>query len=148
MFERLKSFFGGSSDHEAMDTGGHAVLAQLDIQAAQLAHENWKVRLQAYLEGRSNEQFSPEVICFDDRCDLGKWIHGEAQQRMGKYPGFTALVGHHKMFHYAASNVVSQYQAGHVEEARKTLDGVFAHHSHAVVESLDLLAQVARSRKH
>lgn len=148
MFERLKNFFGSSETHEAMDTGGHAMLAQLDIQAAQMAHENWKVRLQAYLDGKSTEKFSPEVICFDDRCDLGKWIHGEAQQRMGKYPGFTALVGHHKMFHYAASNVVSQFQSGHADAARKTLDGVFSHHSHAVTESLDLLAHIARDRVH
>jgi len=148
MLEMFTHFFGHSStDKHVIDSDDHRVLEQLDIRAAQAAHENWKVRLSAYLDGKSNENFAPEVVCFDDRCDLGHWIHGEAKQRLGKYPGFTALMGHHKMFHYAASNVVSMQQAGHPEEARKQLNGVFAQQSAAVMASLDMLAELAARRK-
>ncbi|MBI5276161.1 MAG: CZB domain-containing protein [Burkholderiales bacterium] len=147
MFEALKRFLGGAPEHTELDSGSQKALELLDIEAAKAAHLNWKIRLHAYLEGKSNENFAPEVICFDDRCDLGKWIHGEGKQRLGRFPGFTALVSHHKMFHYDASNVVSQFQAGHAAEARKTLEGVFAQHSRSVVESLDTLAHLSRPRR-
>jgi len=119
----------------------------LDIQVAISAHENWKIRLQAYLDGKSSEAFNADVICFDDRCDLGKWIHGTGQQRLGKYPGFTALVNSHKMFHYAASNVVTLAQAGKVNEARKMLDGQFSHFSTHVVGALNALQKARGNRR-
>lgn len=122
--------------------------AELDIQTAIAAHENWKLRLMSYLEGTSKENFSPEIICFDDRCDLGKWIHGAGKARLGTFPGFTALMGHHKMFHYAASNVVSLAMAGKHAEAQKMLSSQFESFSKSVVVDLKaLLDIVERSKK-
>jgi Chemoreceptor zinc-binding domain len=73
-----------------------AVLAEIDIDTAISAHENWKLRLRNYLDGKSTEQLSPEVVCLDDKCDLGKWLHGPGGQRLGKYPAFTMLIARHK----------------------------------------------------
>jgi hypothetical protein len=148
----LFNFFFGNSTH---DSEIHAEVAQavsegLDIEMATLAHQNWKLRLQSFLDGASNEKFSAETICFDDRCDLGKWIYSTGQSRLGKFPGFTALVGHHKMFHYAASNVVALSQAGKASEAQKMLSGQFENFSHAVVEDLEMMHRIvdqASSRK-
>lgn len=118
--------------------------AGLDIDAAILAHENWKVRLDAYLAGRSTEDLRPEVICFDNRCDLGRWIHGPGAQRLGSYPGFAALTEHHRMFHYAASNVVSLAQAGKSAEAGRMLTGLYAQKSSAVLGALRELQAMIR----
>lgn len=143
MLSFFKSFFGSASNDSRM----HSELAEaadgLDIEMAISAHENWKLRLQAYLDGTSKEEFSAEAICFDDRCDLGKWIHFSGKARLGKYPGFTALLNHHKMFHYAASNVVSLTKSGRAEDARKMLDGQFASFSKSVVGDLQLLQSAA-----
>lgn len=148
MLTLLKRFFGSSSNSSQMEADVAEAASQLDIQMAIAAHENWRLRLLAYLEGTSKENFSPEVICFDDRCDLGKWIHGAGKARLGAFPGFTALMGHHKMFHYAASNVVSLAMAGKQTEAQKILTGQFDNFSKSVVLDLKALLEIVeRSKK-
>lgn len=136
MFSFIKSFFGSASNDSLMHSDLVEAADALDIQMAISAHENWKLRLQGYLDGTSKEEFSAEAICFDDRCDLGKWIHSEGRARLGKYPGFVALVNHHKMFHYAASNVVALTKSGKADEAQKMLNGQFLFFSKAVTAGL------------
>jgi hypothetical protein len=143
MFSFFKSFFGTASNDSRMDADLAEAADGLDIQMAIGAHENWKLRLQSFLDGTSKEEFSAEVICFDDRCDLGKWIHSSGRARLGKYPGFTALMNHHKMFHYAASNVVALNKSGKADEARKMLEGQFLSFSKSVEGDLQMLQSVA-----
>jgi hypothetical protein len=119
----------------------------LDIEVAISAHENWKIRLQAYLDGKSSETFDRQTVCLDNKCDLGKWIHGPGQERLGKYPGFMALVNSHKMFHYAASNVVTMTQAGKPDKARATLEGQFDQLSTQVVGILKALQKARAYRR-
>ncbi len=122
-------------------------LNEFDVDAAIAAHQNWKYRLQAYLKGQSNEDFSPEVICFDDRCDLGRWLHGPGKAHLGHYPGFTALMGHHKMFHYAASNVVALYKADKLMHSHQILNGQYAAYSKALVQDLDRMRHAVKRVK-
>jgi len=146
MFQLLKIFFGveeATDTRPPSDVDMREAMLGLDIDTAKSAHENWKLRLEAYLAGRSQETFSPETICFDDRCDLGKWIYGPGKAKLGRFPGFTALTSHHKMFHYAASNVVALYQAGRTDEAQRMLDQQLAEFSKNVTQDLDSLQQVA-----
>ena len=136
-------FFGlGKQSQDEIDFAQSA-LHDLDIQVAISAHENWKNRLQAYLNGTSQEVFDANVICFDDRCDLGKWIHSSGKARLGQYPGFTALMSHHKMFHFAASNVVALQGRGKTAEADAILKGQFSQFSKSVVTDLNALYSMA-----
>lgn len=145
----LSRFFGGKEAVNSSQIDGSDFYAfdSLDIEAAKLAHDNWKIRLQAYLDGASTEDLRPEVICFDDRCDLGQWLHGPAKQRLGRFPGFTALLSEHKMFHYAASNVVALHKAGKQSEARKMMDTQYGHFSRAVLERLSDMQYLVEQRK-
>lgn len=97
----------------------------LNIDVAIMAHENWKLRLETYLAGKSEENLRPEVVCCDERCDLGKWIHGDGEAHLGQYMTFQDLKATHKMFHYTASNVVTLSQAGKPDEAKALLHGEF-----------------------
>lgn len=144
----LKNFFGiGAAPKKELADEVARAAVNVDFEMAIAAHENWKLQLQAFLEGRSTEHFVAEEICFDDRCDLGKWIHTAGRAKLGAFPGFTALQGHHKMFHYAASNVVALTQAGKTDEARKMLDVQFAQHSNEVVRDLKMLNVLASEGK-
>lgn len=109
-----------------------AVLAELDIDTAMAAHENWKARLLAHIRNESSEKLDPDLICQDDRCDLGRWLHGPGRERLGKYPAFSVLVARHKYFHVQASTVAAQILAGQREEAEKTLNGSFRYASNQV----------------
>ena len=147
----LSSLFGGlfGFGKQSLDEIDFAqsALNDLDIPFAVSAHENWKNRLQAYLDGTSKEVFDANVICFDDRCDLGKWIHASGKARLGKYPGFTALMSHHKMFHFAASNVVALQNRGKTAEARAILKGQFSQFSKSVVGDLNALNSMAIKKR-
>lgn len=147
MVSLFRMFFGGGDAVATQPPGSdfNEAISGLDIDLARAAHENWKLRLQAYLAGHSREDFSPDTICLDNRCDLGQWIHGPGQARLGRYPGFTALVRQHRMFHYTASNVVALQLAGQVAEAQQMLDHHFQDYSHQVVQSLNQLQQIALS---
>lgn len=109
------------------------MLAEIDIDTAIAAHENWKLRLQNYLNGNSTENLQPDVVCLDDRCDLGKWLHGPGGQRLGKYPAFSVLMARHKYFHVQASTVVAIAQTNDKEQASKVLEGSYRHASNQVV---------------
>jgi hypothetical protein len=110
-----------------------AVLAEIDIDTAIAAHENWKLRLKNYLDKKSTEDLKPEVVCLDDRCDLGKWLHGSGRQRLGHYPAFSVLIARHKFFHLQASTVVALALAGDREKANQSLDTIYRHASNQVV---------------
>lgn len=122
----------------------------LDIQAAVAAHRQWKQQLQAQL--RSPAAAPPvggvpaldrEQVCRDDRCDLGRWIHGRGRARLGTFPGFTELLAHHRMFHHVAGNVLALQAAGEHAAARRMLHDQFEDYSQRVTEDLRLLQRVA-----
>lgn len=142
----LSALFGGFFESGKQSPGkidtAHVALNDMDFQVAIADHENWKNRLQAYLDGTSNEVFDANVVCFDDRCDLGKWIHASGKTKLGQYPGFTALMSHHKMFHFAASNIVALQNRGKTPEANAILKGQFTQFSKSMVADLNALSDM------
>jgi hypothetical protein len=110
-----------------------AIRNEIDIDAAIAAHERWKARLQDLLDGNSNEQLDPAVVCLDDRCDLGKWLYGPGGQRLGKYPAFQLLIDRHKFFHAQAAEVLTQSQSGNAEAANRTLNSAYKYASSQVI---------------
>ena len=135
IFDFLKGF-GSKAEQDKAREDVSAALIALDIDVAIGAHQNWKNRLISYLEGQSTEDLRPEVICHDDRCDLGKWIHSDGQRQLGKYSMFAELRATHKMFHQQASSVVALHQAGKKEAAQWLLDGEYSKTSAKVVGRL------------
>lgn len=97
----------------------------LDIDISIAAHENWKVRLDSFVEGNSSEQFTASDVACDQSCELGKWIYNDGEANLGKYAAFVDLKAQHKMFHFTASSVISLTQAGKTEEAHKLLNSDF-----------------------
>lgn len=119
-----------------------AVNLSLDLQAAMAAHESWKIRLEGYLSGYHAEPMRPEEICFDDRCELGHWIHGGGRRTLGHLPAFTRLVEDHKTFHHAAANVLSLHQAGLFDDARRMRNGSYRSASRGVMLALETMKHV------
>lgn len=120
------------------------ILAELDIDNAISSHENWKIRLEAYLAGHSSEDMRPEVVCREDCCDLGRWLNGDGRTQLGNYPVYGVLLARHKNFHIQASNVVSLVQSQQPERAERTLNGPFRHVSNQII----LLLKALRNSLH
>lgn len=119
----------------------------LDLNAAIAAHRNWKLRLDSVLAGRSSEDLLAEHICFDDRCDLGKWIHGPAKAKLRGLVGFQKLVADHRTFHHAASNVVALAKAGKADQALAILTGPYDTASRNVIAALEEIESIVSSRR-
>lgn len=117
-----------------------SVVQGLDFVAAIEAHRKWKARLTAYIDGTSTEELDPAVICQDDKCALGKWIHGEGKTFCGHMPKFHKLKADHAEFHINPAEVVTLHKNGKSDEARALmLDGAFAQYSNAVQTDLSKL---------
>jgi hypothetical protein len=72
----------------------------------------------------------------DNRCVLGKWIHGPGKEHFGDQPLFTQLEEEHAKFHHHAGKVVEAYQAGNTALAEKLLAESFAEQSRKTVNCL------------
>ena len=135
-FSKL-NFFAGRSTEGLQEE-------DLDFQKWIAAHRNWRRRLLDFLDGNSSEALDAQVIGCDDRCDLGRWIHGNGHKFYGNEATFKRLVGDHAAFHRSAGSVVSQFRQGDEKEARRTLNGDFDRHSMHVVSALETLEKQVR----
>jgi hypothetical protein len=95
----------------------------LDFEAAIKAHQAWKTRLSNLVEGQTEggERLDYRVVCSDDQCVLGRWIHGEGHAVFSGLPLFDAVRVTHAQFHRQAGAVVSAVDAGRIDEARLLL---------------------------
>ena len=90
-----------------------------DFDAAIGAHRQWKVKLRKAIAG--HETLDAQTICLDDRCPLGRWIHGPGGQRWGSRPSFSELLGKHAEFHTEAGAVARKINAGAYAEAEQLI---------------------------
>lgn len=109
---------------------------EINLMDAVQAHVKWKVRLQDYLNGTSTEKLDPMIICRDDQCVLGKWIHGPALKHFHEDATFHQLRADHAQFHFIAGNVVKHVQDNERAAAEALMDGDYKQASHKVVHAL------------
>ncbi len=128
----FSSLFGTRIDTAAKA----AIRSQIDLAQAVEAHVQWKVRLQNYIEGKSDENLDPMVICRDDQCALGKWIHGPAMDYFHDAEAFHELRADHAQFHFVAGTIVQKIQANDRPAAEKLFHGEYAKVSHKVMIAL------------
>lgn len=86
-------------------------IVDLNFQDAIQAHLKWKARLKNYVEGVGNETLDSKVVCRDDQCQLGKWIHGPGSAH-AQVPAYSRLKVEHAAFHKAAAEVIVAVQKG------------------------------------
>lgn len=113
----------------------------IDFFTAIEAHVRWKIRLEAYIAGSSDEKLDPDVVGRDDQCALGKWIHSSGGVRFGSHPKFPELRDIHAQFHRCAGEVIRAIDRGDTEQARNSLaKGDYARYSQRVKAELARLA--------
>jgi len=113
--------------------------AGLNFRTAIEAHQKWKMRLQAAIEAKSEEQLDdPDAVSRDDQCELGQWIHGAGGRLFAGQPQFVDLVKKHAAFHLCAGRVLSLAQSGQqaLAAAEMAPGGEFARISREVVGDL------------
>jgi methyl-accepting chemotaxis protein len=107
-------------------------------------HAAWKARLAAYIESPDGRLQSSEIGA-DNRCQLGQWLHGEAEQEFSSLPEYQALISEHTRFHRLAGKIVDRVNSGEPVNAVAILGGAseYATASLNVAKAiLDLRAKV------
>lgn len=131
-FLRKFRFFRGR------DTAGIAE-EDLDFSKWVKAHRDWRARLIAYINGDSTEILEEAVVCRDDRCALGQWIHGSGAHYYGDVDVFQQLKSHHADFHLSAGMVVAMFKKAGGKAATKTLHQDFDLNSIRVIRGIEAL---------
>lgn len=115
-------------------------LPLIDIKRAIDNHVHWRQRLEEAILGRSTTMYDPEEVGAPDRCELGKWLHGEGMQRFGHLPLFTDLEAVHAQLHQRSGVILAKAQTGQRDLALSELQGV--EFSRIVARLKNLLAKL------
>lgn len=108
----------------------------MDHQGAIQSHNNWKLKLTAYLRDPDGT-LNPDHLGSDCRCSLGQWIYGRGMQYCD-LPEFVNLKSEHARFHRCAGELVTRADLGEdmSEETALGADSEFALSSAAVVSAI------------
>lgn len=75
----------------------------MDINKAMVAHKDWIRKFRTAIEEK--QDMDAETICLDDRCELGKWLHGDAKAAHKGTDYYDECVKAHAHFHLQAAEV-------------------------------------------
>lgn len=89
-----------------------------DIGMVKTAHLNWKIQLEAVLEGRTKIQ--ADNVPDHHSCVFGKW-YDNAQGEFTNNPLFKEIAVHHKAVHGTVKEVVSLYNKNKKKAAQTKL---------------------------
>lgn len=110
----------------------------MNVDQAILTHIQWKNRLRNHING--NEKVDPAVLAKDDQCELGKWLHGEAQKEFTSPGTLSELKVKHARFHAAAAAVARNAISCSPEQALKLLDPLTSEFGRASSDCVNALA--------
>jgi methyl-accepting chemotaxis protein len=103
VIETVGDSFGDATAH--IDIGA----AAFDIGRVKNAHLEWKIHLQAVLEGR--KKMKVEDVISHHECEFGKWYNA-AQGEMTKSATFLRIKEVHRAVHTLAREIVDNYNNG------------------------------------
>jgi methyl-accepting chemotaxis protein len=115
----------------------------MNFDEAREKHAQWRVKFRNAITKK--ETLDPAVIARDDRCDLGKWLHGEARAKFSTLPAYAECMKHHAHFHVEASKVAERINAAKYDEAQAMLGmgSGFSRASASIGTALDQLELAA-----
>ncbi len=110
---------------------------------AENAHAKWKMRLVQFVAGQSHEDFDETAVSCDDKCDLGKWIHGPAV-KYSALSEYKNLRSSHAEFHKTVGAIVHCVHEQNTDEARFLLGGDFAVASKKTINAIHAMQDKAQ----
>ncbi|NUN06883.1 MAG: CZB domain-containing protein [Bdellovibrio sp.] len=138
----LESEIFGRSQQKQIDTN------DMDFDSAVEAHMKWKARLANFVGGMSKEQLKSTVVCKDDQCQLGKWIHGPGS-KFSRLQSFGTLKSNHAHFHKAAGAIVAAVEKENHKLAEQLLEegSDFERYTNLTVESIYKIQEEVAGKK-
>jgi hypothetical protein len=91
----------------------------VDLNAAIQKHAEWKFKFHNAIF--SGESIDAAAIAKDNKCDMGKWLHGEGHARYQEKASYAQCLADHAAFHAEAGKVAVAINAKKKVEAEKML---------------------------
>jgi hypothetical protein len=91
----------------------------MNFDEAIQVHAAWKVVLSTYLR-RIDGTLKAAEARVDNRCALGRWLHGEGK-KYSSTAEYQILVSEHARFHRAAGEVIDKANSGQAMNADRIL---------------------------
>jgi hypothetical protein len=138
MLKRLGELVGLNADPERRALGAMRIPDVID------AHMKWKLALQQYVEGNSEEGIDPAEIMHEEQSLAGRWIHLHAADTLSGYGAFFTVRAKHAQCHVLAAEVVEKVQQGDRAGALHLMNERLLKISHELVYAMiDLDRQLA-----
>ena len=109
--------------------------ATLDTRSVIAAHQAWKGKLLAVIDGESTERLDPSEVGREDACALGKWIFGPDAPR--GHASFDRMKERHAAFHTCAARILREAQGGRGAQAKEMIDSELNHVTREVIRLLN-----------
>ena len=102
------------------------------------AHDRWKTTLINHIEAGTTD-LEPRIVCRDDRCEVGEWLHKRAGWVYRSSYRFKRVQEKHARFHTEAEKVVALIRAQKLPEARTaTESGDYHRASKELINEINL----------
>lgn len=85
-----------------------------------LRHVDWKARFTLAMSRQ--ESLDSYSIGKDNRCELGKWLHGDGKIQYSDLDSYTACLKKHAEFHTEAEKIAVAINAKKYHKASKMID--------------------------
>lgn len=131
-----------AGQHPPTFAKGEEKFQGLNMKDALDAHNDWTHRLERIIDGTSKEILEVETVACDDRCALGRWIHGHAAEHFGKLDEFHELKQVHADFHREAGELLKNAITGELQEAKSALQKLKRTSGHVQLTLIRLYSQV------
>jgi len=104
----------------------------MDLNIAIQKHAEWKTKFRSAM--MKHEQMDVATISKDNCCDLGKWLHGEANDQFGQLASHAECIKKHAEFHVEAGKVALAINSKNYTQAEAMLNtgSTYANASSAV----------------
>lgn len=94
-------------------------MSTINFAVVKLAHQTWRLKLRAYLDG--TEEIDPGSLVSHRDCGLGRWIYSAEAAEFAHSRDFLELESKHKVMHQMVKQVVELKSIGRVREAEREL---------------------------
>lgn len=89
----------------------------IELAVARSAHQAWKMRLRAFLDGHGS--LRPEQAVSHRECDFGQWYYGAGASVCQQIPALTELEAPHERMHYLIGQIIEANHAGQKAKAEQ-----------------------------
>ena len=113
------------------------IMTTMDLQAALIAHLNWKSKLSDFFYGL--EELTPSDVSDHLSCDFGKWLYSKGLKELAHFPEISALETLHENVHDSIKELVGMSKEMRMGSAGQEVMNRFRKECDQLVELLEHL---------